>query len=82
MVLGLFPQAADYSHIVATFSYFSRKAMIKSKFGGIVRSKVETACTNEILLKVLCHNICVLISEMFELGIKPEFLTSNSIKPD
>lgn len=48
--------------------------MIKSKFGDSVRSKNETACVNEILLKVLCHNICVLISEMFELGIKPEFL--------
>jgi len=48
--------------------------MIKSKFSGIIRSKVDTACINEILLKVLCHNICVLISEMFELGIKPEFL--------
>ena len=48
--------------------------MIKSKFGDSVRSKNETACVNEILLKVLCHNICVLITEMFELGIKPEFL--------
>lgn len=48
--------------------------MIKSKFGDVVRSKTETACINEILLKVLCHNICVLISEMFEMGIKPEFL--------
>lgn len=50
--------------------------MIKSKFGDYVRSRSETACINEILLKVLCHNICVLISEMFELGIKPEFLDS------
>ena len=48
--------------------------MIKSKFSSSVRSKDETACINEILLKVLCHNICVLISEMFELGIKPDFL--------
>ena len=47
--------------------------MIKSKFGDYVRSKTDTACINEILLKVLCHNICVLISEMFELSIKPEF---------
>ena len=48
--------------------------MIKTKFGDYTKSKEETACINEILLKVLCHNICVLISEMFELGIKPEFL--------
>ncbi len=48
--------------------------MVKSKFGDSVRSKTETACINEILLKALCHNICVLIQETFELGIKPEFL--------
>ena len=51
--------------------------MIKSKFDSSVKSKSETACVNEILLKVLCHNICVLISEMFELGIKPDFLTGD-----
>ncbi|MGI0141560.1 MAG: IS5 family transposase [Candidatus Micrarchaeales archaeon] len=48
--------------------------MIKSKFGDYVRSKTETASINEILLKVLCHNICVVIQEMFELGITPNFL--------
>jgi transposase len=48
--------------------------MIKTKFEDYTRSKNNTACINEILLKVLCHNICVLITEMFELGIKPEFL--------
>jgi hypothetical protein len=35
--------------------------MIKSKFGGSVRSKTEVAQINEVLLKVLCHNICVVI---------------------
>lgn len=48
--------------------------MIKSKFGDAVRSKTETAQVNEVLLKVLCHNICVLISEMFELGIEASFV--------
>jgi hypothetical protein len=28
---------------------------------------------NEVLLKVLCHNISVVIQEMFELGIEPFF---------
>ena len=31
------------------------------------------AQVNEVLLKVLCHNICVVIHEMFELGIEPNF---------
>ncbi|TAL48001.1 IS5 family transposase, partial [archaeon] len=47
--------------------------MVKSKFGDHVRSKTETAQVNEVLLKLLCHNICVVIQEMNELGIKPDF---------
>jgi hypothetical protein len=50
--------------------------MIKSKFGDAVRSKTEVAQVNEVLLKVLCHNICVVIQEMFELGIKPDFFSA------
>ena len=50
--------------------------MIKSKFGDAVRSKTEVAQVNEVLLKVLCHNICVVIQEMFELGIEPSFFGS------
>jgi transposase len=45
--------------------------MIKTKFGDAVRSKTETAARNEVLCKVLCHNICCLISAMYELGIAP-----------
>ena len=48
--------------------------MIKSKFADSVRSKTETAQINEVLLKVRCHNICVVIQKMFELGIEPTFL--------
>lgn len=47
--------------------------MVKSKFGDYVRSKEWTAQVNEVLLKVLCHNICVVIQEMYELGIEPDF---------
>jgi hypothetical protein len=38
-----------------------------------MRSKTETAQMNELLCKVLCHNICVLIQSMYELGIEPQF---------
>jgi transposase len=47
--------------------------MIKSKFGDAVRSKLERAQINEVLCKVLCHNICCLIQSMFELNLKPKF---------
>ena len=38
-----------------------------------MRSKTEVAQVNEVLLKVLCHNICVVIQSVYELGIVPEF---------
>jgi transposase len=47
--------------------------MIKSKFDEQVRSKTATSQINEILCKVLCHNICCLIQSMFEFGIDPNF---------
>lgn len=55
------------SNVETTFS------MIKAKFGGNVRSKTDTAMVNECLCKIICHNICVLIQEMHELGIDVNF---------
>jgi len=48
-------------------------SMIKTKFGPSVKSKSEMGQVNEVLAKVLCHNICVLIRAMHELGIEPAF---------
>ncbi len=48
-------------------------SMIKAKFGGSVRAKTPVAQVNEVLCKVLCHNICVLIQSTLELGIEPVF---------
>ncbi len=47
--------------------------MIKTKFKDSIRSKDKTAQFNEVLLKVLCHNLCVVIQEMHELGINADF---------
>jgi transposase len=55
------------SNVESTFS------MIKAKFGDSVRSKTDTAMRNEALAKILCHNVCCLISAMYELRIEPEF---------
>ena len=43
--------------------------MIKGKFGPAVRSKSDVGQVNE----VLCHNVCVLVLAMHELGIEPTF---------
>lgn len=48
--------------------------MIKTKFKDNLRSKTKTAQINELLCKILAHNICVVIQEINELGIKSEFI--------
>lgn len=55
------------SNVETTFS------MIKAKFGQRLRSKSLTAQINEALCKVLCHNLCVLIQSVHELGIDATF---------
>jgi transposase len=55
------------SNVESTFS------MIKAKFGASVRSKTPTAQMNEVLCKVVCHNLCVLVQSIYELGIAPTF---------
>jgi len=47
--------------------------MIKSKFGAFVRSKNPVAQVNEVLCKILAHNLCVLVQSFFEFGTVPEF---------
>ena len=55
--------------------------MIKAKFRDHVRSKTDVAMKNEVLCKVLCHNICCLISAMYELGITPSFMPLDAGQP-
>jgi transposase len=54
-------------------------AMIKAKFGSRVRAKTQTAQVNEVLAKVLCHNLCCLVSAFFELGIDAKFWNVESV---
>ncbi len=61
------------SNVESTFS------MLKAKFGDSVRSKTDVAMKNEVLCKILCHNICCLISAMFELGVDPIFWTESTL---
>jgi transposase len=55
------------SNVESTFS------MIKAKFRDHVRSRTPVAMVNEVLCKIICHNICVVIQETQELGIDPAF---------
>ena len=62
------------SNVESTFS------MMKRKFGDSIRSKTDIAMVNEVLCKVLCHNLVVLIHEMYELGIDPVFWEPKTIQ--
>lgn len=59
------------SNVESTFS------MIKAKFRDHVRSKTDVAMVNEVLCKIICHNICCLIQESQELGIEATFWQNN-----
>jgi hypothetical protein len=55
--------------------------MIKAKFSEHIRNKTDEGIVNELLCKVLCHNICVVIQSMYELNIEPVFWgTSDEVK--
>ncbi len=51
------------SNVESTFS------MIKRKLGDNVRSRTDAAKVNEVLAKVVCHNLCCVIMSQCELGI-------------
>jgi len=53
--------------------------MIKTKFKDNLRSKNKQSQINELLCKILCHNLCVIIQEVNELGIKSKFLPKQII---
>jgi hypothetical protein len=55
------------SNVESTFS------MVKAKFRDHVRSKTDTAMKNEVLLKLLCHNVVVVHQAIIELGIEGTF---------
>jgi transposase len=55
------------SNVESTFS------SMKRKFGDTLRSKTPVAQRNELLLKVLCHNLVCLIHEIHESGATAMF---------
>ena len=57
------------SNVETTFS------AIKKKLGETLKSKNRTAQINELLCKIIAYNITVLIQEIHELDIKPNFVT-------
>jgi transposase len=76
-----FNQETFLSHYHKRSNVESTFSMIKAKFGASVRAKTPIAQVNEVLCKVLCHNICCLIQSIYELGLEPTFWTSEQKEP-
>lgn len=53
---------------------------IKRKFGDSVRSKTDAAMKNEVLCKILAHNLTCLIQEQETLGIAPIFWKEDQLE--
>jgi transposase len=66
-----------YEHYHKRSNAESVFSSIKKKFGDTLKSKNRTAQENELLCKILAYNITVLIQEMEELGINPQFSLVN-----
>ena len=69
---------ADYhkrSNVETTFS------MVKRKFGDSLRGRTTTAQDNEVLTKLIAHNLCRLVHAHYELGITPDLATGTIPKP-
>lgn len=54
--------------------------MIKSKFGPAVRSKSPVAQVNEVLCKVLLHNLACIVGAVTEFGIDVGFAKAQDLK--
>ena len=49
---------------------------MKKMWGETLRLKYPIARVNEILTRVTCHNLIVLIHEVYDHGLTPKFLPS------
>jgi transposase len=61
------------SNVESTFS------TIKRKFGPALRSKSVIGQMNEVLCKVIAHNLCVLIASIHELGLEVPQFSGNAL---
>ena len=68
-----------YEHYHKRSNVESTFAAIKKKFGDGLKSKNRTAQVNELLCKVIAYNMTVVIHEMNELGITPDFCSSSPV---
>ncbi len=52
--------------------------IVNVPFGDSIRGLTETAMVNEVFCEFICHNLCCLIQEEAELGIRPDFMSEKA----
>lgn len=65
----------------ANWSMFDRYSALHAAFGGLMGAgglSITQAMAASIAWEMVGHNICVLISSVYELGIAPEFWKQES----
>ena len=67
------PEIANLAHYHKRSNVETTIMMVKTKLGDKLKSKNFIAQKNELLCKFIAHNIIVLIHEMHEFGINPDF---------
>jgi transposase len=68
-----FNQQEFYQHYHKRSNAESTVNMIKAKFGDTLKSKNHISQINELLCKIIAHNLVVIIHEINELGITAKF---------
>lgn len=48
-------------------------------FGNRAPRQTDVAMINEVLAKLICHNVCCLISAMYKLGGDPQFWSAQAV---
>ena len=79
--LFMYQREAYMEHYHKRSNIETAYSMIKGKFGSALRSKSDTGQINEVLCKVLAHNICVLIQAMHAFNIEPLFAPRSAAYP-
>lgn len=70
-------QAEFYKHYHQRSNIENTFSMIKAKFGSSIRSKVYQSQENEVLCKVIAHNICCVIRAYMMLNLDPNSSFTN-----
>lgn len=72
-------QSEFYQHYGLRQNVESTFSAVKRKFGDGLKAKTTIAQHNELLCKLISYNLSVVIHEMFEIGITPNFKSEEKV---